>query len=143
MAFEDRYRLSAHAVVTNDQGAVLQIKQSYGDRRWGLPGGGLEPGETMHDALRRECREELGVDIEIAYLSGVYFHAEFECHAFIFRCGIPTSAQIRLSNEHEEYRFFEPSDLSPVQRRRVEDCLHFDGEVKSAAFGAPARIDVE
>jgi 8-oxo-dGTP pyrophosphatase MutT (NUDIX family) len=134
MSFAHRYRLSAHAVITNDAGQVLQIKQSYGDGRWGLPGGGLEPGETIHAALRRECHEELGVDVAIEYLSGVYFHSEFDCHAFIFRCRLSADAEVRLSNEHVEYRYFEPADLAPVQRRRVDDCLHFDGEVKSASF---------
>lgn len=136
MAFEDKYRLSAHAVITNQDAQVLQIKQSYGDGRWGLPGGGIEPGETVHEALRRECREELGVEVEIEYLSGVYFHAEFQCHAFIFRCAIEPSAALTLSNEHNEYRYFHLAELSAVQRKRVDDCLQFDGRVKSASFVA-------
>ena len=74
MAFDDKFRLSSHAVILNSIGEVLLLKADYGAKSWGLPGGALEPGETIHEALIRECREELGSDILINYLSGVYFH---------------------------------------------------------------------
>ena len=54
MAFEDKFRLSSHAVITNDEGEVLLLKANYGDGNWGLPGGALEPNETIHEALIRE-----------------------------------------------------------------------------------------
>lgn len=60
MAFNDTFRLSCHAVITNDEGKVLLLKANYGNYQWGLPGGALEPGETIHQALIRECLEELG-----------------------------------------------------------------------------------
>lgn len=134
MGYEDWFRLSAHAVVTNKAGHVLQLRATYGERRWGLPGGALDHDETVHEALRRECREELGVDLEIGSLTGVYYHSEPKSHAFVFRCTLPHDASIRLSGEHDEWRFFRMAELSPVQRRRVEDCLAFDGEVRSARF---------
>jgi len=134
MSFEDQFRLSAHAVITDDHGHILQLKQTYGDKRWGLPGGALEPGETIHEALFRECREELGLDVEIAYLSGVYFHSAVNAHAFIFRCVLPPEAGIVLSEEHAEYRYFPITELSSVQRHRVQECIGFQGMVSSAKF---------
>lgn len=134
MSFEDQFRLSSHAVITNGQGHVLQLRQTYGDKRWGLPGGALEPGETIHEALYRECVEELGREVEIVYLSGVYFHSVVNSHAFIFRCELLPGTQIVLSAEHSEYRYFPVAELSAVQQKRIQDCLAFKGTVASAKF---------
>ncbi|GGQ11118.1 NUDIX hydrolase [Shewanella litoralis] len=134
MAFNDLFRLSSHAVITNDDDQVLLLKANYGDKHWGLPGGGLDPNETIHQALLRECQEELGCEVTINYLSGVYFHSAYQSQAFIFRCELPESAQIMLSDEHSEYAFFAVADLSLVQQQRINDCLAFNGQVFSAAF---------
>jgi 8-oxo-dGTP diphosphatase len=134
VSFDDWYRLSVHAVITDPEGAVLLLKATYGERAWGLPGGALDPGETIHEGLVRECAEELGCDVEILYLSGVYSHSAVRSHAFIFRCALPGAEEIRLSAEHSESRYFQPDELPPVQRRRVRDCVDFDGHVRSARF---------
>ncbi len=39
MAFNDTFRLSSHAVITNPDGHVLLLKANYGSFSWGLPGG--------------------------------------------------------------------------------------------------------
>jgi len=134
VGFEDRFRLSAHAVITDAAGRVLLLKADYGDQAWGLPGGGLEPGETLHEALLRECREELGCEVTPGYLSGVYYHSALDAHAAIFRCHLPEGARVRLSAEHSEQRYFDLDELNPIQRQRVEDCLNFDGNARSRRF---------
>jgi 8-oxo-dGTP diphosphatase len=134
MAFEDHFRLSAHAVITDGDGKILQLKSTYGSEGWGLPGGALDPGETIHEALLRECREELGVDIEVLYMSGVYFHQAYNSQACIFRCEFPENSPLTLSSEHSEYKYFSLDDMSQIQQRRIRDCLEFDGKVKSAKF---------
>lgn len=134
MAFEDTFRLSVHAAIFDQDQKVLQLKQTYGNLSWGLPGGAIEPGETIHETLLRECREELGIEIEISNLTGVYYHKHFNSHVFIFRCQLPHNPELTLSSEHSEFRYFSLEELSAVQRRRIEDCLSFDGFVKSAKF---------
>jgi hypothetical protein len=64
----------------------------------------------------------------------MYYHRAYNAHACIFRCELLPDAEIQLSAEHSEHRYFALDELSPVQHRRVEDCLDFDGKVKSAAF---------
>lgn len=134
MGFQDFYRMSAHAVILNAAGQVLLLKATYADHAWGLPGGGLDLGETIHDALIRECHEELGCQVNVAYLSGVYFHSTVTSHAFIFRCHLQADAQIELSDEHSEYAWFDIDALSEIQKIRVQDCLGFSGTVLSRSF---------
>lgn len=134
MAFSHTFRLSSHAVITNSNNDVLQLKANYGDFGWGLPGGALDPGETIHEALKRECAEELNCTVIIDYLSGVYYHEAYNSQAFIFRCHLRSDAHIRLSDEHSDYQYTNLNALSTVQRRRVSDCLDYSGVVTSAKF---------
>ncbi|WP_214483138.1 NUDIX domain-containing protein [Bacillus sp. SM2101] len=134
MAFNDTFRFGSHAIIFNSEGNVLLLKRTYGNKGWSLPGGSVEPGETIHQALFRECREELGVDVEDAVLTGVYYHSIVNTQAAIFRCSIPQDAKIILSSEHSEHKWFPLSELSEIQRIRVTDTLNFQGHVASRAF---------
>ena len=134
MGFNDFFRFSVHAVIMNNKGKVLQLKQTYGDKRWGLPGGGVEPGETIHEAIKRECFEELGIDVLIDAFTGLYYHKSFNSQVGIFKCYLPEGTDISLSNEHSEYKWFDICELSEVQRLRVQDAIDFVGKVKSRAF---------
>jgi 8-oxo-dGTP diphosphatase len=67
---------------------VLLIKENYDRRRWGFPGGALEPGETPAQAVVRETREETGVDIRVDALVGSYSLADSTLVAHLFRCTI-------------------------------------------------------
>lgn len=57
------------AMIFDDKGRLLMTKRGQGAKNerghWEIPGGGVELNETRVDALVREIREEIGVDIEI------------------------------------------------------------------------------
>jgi ADP-ribose pyrophosphatase YjhB (NUDIX family) len=85
-------------IVRNDQ--LLLLKKSGGERgeRYALPGGAQNPGETLAQALNRECLEEIGSAVEILALMNVADH--FKARAtdppstrhmveFLFRCSVP------------------------------------------------------
>jgi 8-oxo-dGTP diphosphatase len=58
-------RVAAKAVIRQD-GRLLVTKNVDDEGYWYiLPGGGQEPGETLHEALARECREEIDVDVDV------------------------------------------------------------------------------
>ena len=50
-------------VVDASNQKIVLVKHSYGERKWGLPGGGLENGENPTDGAIREVREETGLAI--------------------------------------------------------------------------------
>lgn len=64
-----RHSVSVAAVITDDQARALLI-QRRDNHRWEAPGGVLELGEAIHDGLRREVREETGLDVEPGALTG-------------------------------------------------------------------------
>ncbi|MEP7081356.1 MAG: NUDIX domain-containing protein [Chloroflexota bacterium] len=60
-----RLRDAARAVILDPQGQILLVRFAFDDRVvWACPGGGLEPDESHDDALRRELREEVGLELE-------------------------------------------------------------------------------
>src|SRR5437588_2259057 len=66
--------LGVRAVVIDPQSRVFLVKHSY-VAGWHLPGGGVEPGETIGDALARELLEEGGLSaLEPPMLHGVFFN---------------------------------------------------------------------
>jgi 8-oxo-dGTP pyrophosphatase MutT (NUDIX family) len=66
--------LGVRAVVADPQGRVFLVKHSY-VTGWHLPGGGVEAGETVRDALKRELLEEGGISpLEPPVLHGIFFN---------------------------------------------------------------------
>ncbi len=61
--------VSVGGLIENDEGKILMVK--HPERGWEVPGGQVEVGETITDALKREIKEETGIDIEVGSLISV------------------------------------------------------------------------
>lgn len=62
---------SCHALIRDGERILLvQRGRPPFEGYWGLPGGGIELGETVADALRREVREETGLDVAVGRFLG-------------------------------------------------------------------------
>jgi 8-oxo-dGTP diphosphatase len=62
----------AAAVIFDDAGHVLLVKENYDRRRWSLPGGAVEPGESDENAAIREVAEETTVVVHVHDMIGSY-----------------------------------------------------------------------
>jgi 8-oxo-dGTP diphosphatase len=94
-------RNAVRAVIVRDD-QLLLLKKTGGDRgeRYALPGGAQNLGETLAQALQRECLEEIGTTVEIAALMNVADHFKARetdppstrhMVEFLFRCTVPDS----------------------------------------------------
>src|SRR6266516_3299153 len=64
------FRIAASALIFDGERVLLAHRRDID--WWNLPGGGMEVGETVEEALYREVYEETGLQVEIEQLVGVY-----------------------------------------------------------------------
>ena len=122
--------LGVRGLVIDDEGRVFLVKHSY-VRGWHLPGGGVEPGETLRQALARELREEGNIEIvKPAEFYGMYFNANVSArdHVALFVVeSYRQAAPPEKNREIIEHGFFPPAalppDATPATRARIGEVL--------------------
>ena len=110
-----KYVVGVSGLVRDAEGRVLLLRHTYrGNRPWGLPGGGLRPGESLEECLEREVLEETGMRVEVtAMLSGAA-HYDRRLVDMIFSCRpLPGESldTFKPNAEVAEAAFFHPTDL--------------------------------
>jgi 8-oxo-dGTP diphosphatase len=112
------FTVGAICVVERDDGALLFLRHSY-RRRWGLPGGLLQRGETVVDAARREAKEEVGLEIELIGEPVVVVDPEPRRVDVVFQArplpGADSSTATPRSPEVVEVRWFSRQNLPELQ----------------------------
>jgi phosphoglycolate phosphatase len=99
-------------LVFNPEGQILLVRTHKWSNLWGIPGGKIKWGETSHDALRRELKEETNLDIEAIefvlvqdciHSKEFYRDAHFVLLNYTCRCG--ANPQVKLNDEAQEFRW--------------------------------------
>jgi 8-oxo-dGTP diphosphatase len=120
-----RHSVSVAAVITDEHERALLIQRAD-NGHWEPPGGVLELAETVEDGLRREVREETGLDVELGPLTGVYKNMTRGIVALVFRCKI-TGGQFTANDEASAFRWASEADVreltSEAYAVRVLDAL--------------------
>ena len=113
------------AIVLNEKNEILLIK---GPRRgWEMPGGQVEEGEALKDAVVRETKEESGIDIEVLKFCGIFQNVnESICNTLFL--GKPIGGELTTSPESLEVGFFPLEEALEMVtwnnfRQRIEYCL--------------------
>jgi len=120
--------LGARAMVIDGQGRIFLVKHSYVSG-WHLPGGGVETGESMLEALTRELAEEGNIALRSApKLFAIYFNKRISRRdhvaLYIVRDFHQTAAPV-ATHEIVEHGFFAPDalpeDTSRATRARIAE----------------------
>lgn len=121
-----RQRTIVCPLIQND-GAYLLCKMAD-DRgvfpgQWALSGGGVEPGERIEEALRREIREELGEKLQLSRITPWTFRDDVRIKTYadgskeqiymiylIFDC-VSANREVIINEEFQDYAWVKPHDL--------------------------------
>jgi mutator protein MutT len=135
--------VAAGALVINPQGQILLIKSpSYAD--WEFPGGQVEEGETIPQALKREVFEETGIVVEVKSLVGIYSNTRMPPIVNLdFVCEY-ISGEPKGSAESTEVEWVSREEaLSRVKReviyRRLKSMLDFNRQITYRAYFVDAN----
>ncbi len=119
-----QFRIGVFGVIIEDGKVLLSLRRDI--EWWNLPGGGMELGETVDEALCREVLEETGLQVLVGRLVGVYSKPQKQEVVLTFLCSI-TGGALAETEEVRESRFFAPEALPintlPKHAERVRDAL--------------------
>ena len=110
----------AAGLVFDERGRVL-VQQRAESGKWGLPSGAIDPGESPAETVRRELREEAGLDVEPVRVAGVFGGREHrityptgdvaESTTVVFECRV-VGGEIRARDgESSQLRWCAPGEM--------------------------------
>jgi len=120
----------------NPYNQLLMIKRTD-NGCWGVPGGAMELGEELEDTVRRETKEEIGIEVGDLELFGVYagpeLYYQYPNGAEVYNVTAVyltrnLSEEIEVNpDEHSEYRYFDlhdlPAEISPPIKPILRDLV--------------------
>lgn len=127
---EDLFFLGIKGIIRNIKGEILLLKvntQKFSQENkleyWDIPGGRIQVNDTTENTLRREIEEETGIKnvsniiLFSMVISNIRIPVENKSFGLIlsaYLCNIDEKEEIKISDEHTEYAWFEPVKASEL-----------------------------
>jgi 8-oxo-dGTP diphosphatase len=127
---QTRFTVTAAGLIVDNEGRILLLKHRFRPGSgWGIPGGFIEAGEQPEEGLRRELREEIGLELARAHLFATRAFQKPRQIEIIFRCQ-PKGDALPQSMEIRKAAWFLPESLPaglPEDQRQLIKRMLIDG----------------
>jgi 8-oxo-dGTP pyrophosphatase MutT (NUDIX family) len=114
---------SVAALIRDDERRVLFVQHVEG--RWQLPGGAVDPGERPTEAMRRECLEEAGIEVEPIGVAGVFGGPEYRITysngdeagwvVTVYEARIVAGEPVASDDETQAVGWFTPAEIGALE----------------------------
>lgn len=111
----EKKHVKVAAALLFDKGRIFATRRGdspyeYVAHKLEFPGGKIEPNESGEDAVRRELKEELNLEVNVGglYASHTFEYPDFIVTLFLYECEMLSSFVLK---EHESYAWLLPSEL--------------------------------
>lgn len=147
--------VAAAGVIINNNNEILLVKNPR--KGWEFPGGIVEPGETVPQGLKREIKEESGVDVEIINIVGIYsntkkkkgYNGVEEVPTIVtidFICKY-ISGELSTSDESMDVRWFSKDEALKVvkskQQLRFRKALDYQAVFSCVGYQVNSSNEIE
>jgi len=138
----DLVKVATNGVIFDSQGGVL-LQRRADNGFWGLPGGMLDPGESLEQGAVREVWEETSLQVTVKRLVGIYSDPKLyniatypgdnivQIVTVVFECAYQ-SGELAISDESTDIGYFTPGRLPEntvlSHYQRIEDTLSNNGQ---------------
>ncbi|MBQ8429271.1 MAG: (deoxy)nucleoside triphosphate pyrophosphohydrolase [Clostridia bacterium] len=112
----EKKHIQVAAALLFDNGKIFATKRgaspyAYVAHKYEFPGGKIEEGERGEDAVKRELKEELDLEVKVGglYASHTHEYPDFIITLWLYECEMLSTFQLK---EHESYAWIPPAELN-------------------------------
>ncbi len=132
-----RHIVAVAGLISNPEGEILLIRSPR--RGWEFPGGQVETGETLMQALEREVQEEAGITISVGELVGIYSNVKQPTKVMLDFLGTWVAGDLTTSSESVQTEWVQRDEAlqritHPAIHDRLRNMLTITGQVVYRAY---------
>jgi 8-oxo-dGTP diphosphatase len=127
-------QIGLFAFTKNNADKILLVQDATREEKWTMPGGGLDFQEIVTNGMKREIKEEIGVDAKVKNLLGVFSQQKTSGIVLLFECTLESQEFILDKNEVQNIKYFSVSEIEenkgkikPAQYSMIKQVLDNKG----------------